>query len=65
MFGEEDEDKLDEKIVLASENPASLVEEIKLAVIEEDEKQPTESNSGQPQAKSNEEAVEESKVVRF
>ena len=64
MFGEEDvEDKLDEKVMLENENPASLVEEIKLAVIEEDEKQPVESNPDQSQVKSSEGVSENAKEV--
>jgi hypothetical protein len=60
MFGEEDvEDKLDEKVILASESPGSLPEEIKQVAVEEDEKQPAESNQDQPQDKSSEDAIVE------
>lgn len=61
MFGEEVEDKLEEKVILASENPAPLLEEIKQIAAEEDEKQPSEPNPDEHQLKNSEDVVIELK----
>lgn len=72
MFGEGDvEDKLDDKLILAADYVApvleevkqAVVEEVKQVVVEEDHKQPAESSPDQSQDKNSESVAAEHKDV--